>query len=140
MLQIPGEDEYYIAYHRFFMPLGFFSDGTGHHRQTCIDKVTFGEDGLMEVVIPTLEGPAVRILPEAALPTPEPTAAPTEIPASPTEVPVQPTESPAEPTNAPENPGTQDVGGNGGAVTWLVVVAIILIAGTGVFVLLRKKK
>ena len=140
MLQIPGEDEYYIAYHRFFMPLGFFSDGTGHHRQTCIDKVTFGADGLMEVVIPTLEGPAVRILPEAALPTPEPTAAPTEVPASPTEVPVQPTESPAEPTNAPENPGTQDVGGNGGAVTWLVVVAIILIAGTGVFVLLRKKK
>lgn len=64
ILQIPGEDEYYIAYHRFFTPLGFFSDGTGHHRQTCIDKVTFGEDGLMEVVTPTLQGVEARPLSE----------------------------------------------------------------------------
>jgi len=87
ILQIPGEDEYYVAYHRFFTPIGFFSDGTGHHRQTCIDKVTFGADGLMEVITPTLEGVAPRVLPEKELPKPEPTAEPTEVPADPTEAP-----------------------------------------------------
>ena len=65
ILQIPGEDEYYIAYHRFFTPLGFFSDGTGHHRQTCIDKVTFDDNGLMNVVTPTLQGVEARVLSKA---------------------------------------------------------------------------
>ncbi len=62
ILQIPGEDEYYIAYHRFYTPLGTFTDGTGHHRQTCIDKLTFDERGIMEDVIPTLEGVEPRYL------------------------------------------------------------------------------
>lgn len=57
MLQIPGEDEYYIAYHRFFTPLGVFTEGLGYHRETCIDRVTFdAETGLMNVITPTLEG------------------------------------------------------------------------------------
>ncbi len=66
ILQIPGEDEYYIAYHRFYTPLGTFTDGTGHHRQTCIDKLTFDKRGVMEKVTPTLEGVAPRYLSEEA--------------------------------------------------------------------------
>ena len=135
MLQIPGEDEYYIAYHRFFTPIGFFSDGTGHHRQTCIDKVTFGADGLMEVITPTLEGVEPRVLPEKELPKPEPTAEPTEMP----------TETPAEPTNAPsqdDNQGTQDVAGSGDNVTTMIiaVVAIIAVAAVAIVVVVMRKK
>ena len=66
ILQIPGEDEYYIAYHRFYTPLGHFTDGTGHHRQTCIDKLTFSSRGYMEKVTPTLEGVDVRYLSKEA--------------------------------------------------------------------------
>lgn len=76
VLQIPGEDEYYMVYHRFFTPLGFFTDGTGHHRETCIDVLKFDETtGLMLPVTPTLEGVAERPLKQA-----EPTVAPTEAP------------------------------------------------------------
>ncbi|GAB2497871.1 family 43 glycosylhydrolase [Promicromonospora xylanilytica] len=49
IVQVPGTDEWYIAYHRFGMPGG---DGT--HRETTIDRLTFGADGLMERVVPTL--------------------------------------------------------------------------------------
>lgn len=50
IVQVPGTDEWYIAYHRFGMPGG---DGT--HRETTIDRLTFDADGLMEKVVPTLE-------------------------------------------------------------------------------------
>jgi beta-xylosidase len=49
IVQVPGTDEWYIAYHRFGMPGG---DGT--HRETTIDRLTFGADGLMQKVVPTL--------------------------------------------------------------------------------------
>lgn len=63
MLQIPGTDDYYIAYHRFYTPLGVFTEGLGFHRETCIDKVTFDEEtGLMNVITPTLEGVKPRYL------------------------------------------------------------------------------
>ncbi|MFF1360883.1 family 43 glycosylhydrolase [Streptomyces sp. NPDC058297] len=51
LLQVPGTDDWYIAYHRFAIP-----DGDGTRRETTIDKVTFGADGLMHPVTPTLEG------------------------------------------------------------------------------------
>ena len=78
ILQIPGEDEYYIVYHRFFTPLGYFSDGTGHHRETCIDVLTFDEaTGRMLPVTPTLEGVAERVLlKKEAEVSPEPTQIP----------------------------------------------------------------
>ena len=50
IVQVPGTDEWYIAYHRFAIPGG---DGT--HRETTIDRLTFGEDGLIQEVVPTLE-------------------------------------------------------------------------------------
>lgn len=62
VLQIPGEDEYYIAYHRFFTPLGRFTEGKGYHRQVCIDKLTFGADQMLEKVNPTVEGVRRRVL------------------------------------------------------------------------------
>ena len=49
-MQVPGTDEWYIAYHRFAIPGG---DGT--HRETTIDRLTFGADGLIQKVVPTLE-------------------------------------------------------------------------------------
>ncbi len=63
MLQIPGQDEYYIAYHRFFTPIGYYTGAYGIHRETCIDKVEFdASTGLMKVVKPTLEGVSERYL------------------------------------------------------------------------------
>lgn len=49
IVNVPGTDDWYIAYHRFAIPGG---DGT--HRETTIDRLTFGEDGLMQTVTPTL--------------------------------------------------------------------------------------
>lgn len=56
VLQVPGKEEYYIAYHRFLTPLGQVTGGFGYHRETCVDKLTFGEDGLIQKTAPTLEG------------------------------------------------------------------------------------
>lgn len=57
VLQIPGTDEWYIAYHRFAVP-----DGDGTHRETVIDRMRFGPDGLIEPVTPTHEGVPPRPL------------------------------------------------------------------------------
>jgi beta-xylosidase len=53
MLQVPGTDNWYIAYHRFAIP-----DGDGTHRETTIDKLTFNRDGTIAPVVPTLESVA----------------------------------------------------------------------------------
>ena len=58
VLALPGLDEYYLAYHRFKIPGG---DGT--HRETCLDPITFGADGTIVPVKPTLEGLQVAVLP-----------------------------------------------------------------------------
>lgn len=50
IMQEPGKDQYWIAYHRFVTPLTRFTDGKGFHREICIDPVIFGEDGLMQPV------------------------------------------------------------------------------------------
>ncbi|OAG09738.1 Arabinanase/levansucrase/invertase [Paraphaeosphaeria sporulosa] len=50
IVQVPGTDDWYIAYHRFKIP-----DGDGTHRETTIDKVFFDEEGIMVPVVPTLE-------------------------------------------------------------------------------------
>ncbi|NLY43198.1 MAG: family 43 glycosylhydrolase, partial [Clostridiaceae bacterium] len=56
ILQIPGKDEYYIAYHRFGTPLSKYPSGKGFNRETCLDKVEFDENGYMKVITPTHEG------------------------------------------------------------------------------------
>lgn len=50
VLQVPGTDDWYLAYHRFAIPGG---DGT--HRETTIDKLAFNRDGTIAPVVPTLE-------------------------------------------------------------------------------------
>ena len=56
ILYMPETDECYIAYHRFYTPLGIYTEGLGYHRETCIDKLTFDEEGYMEPLNPTMEG------------------------------------------------------------------------------------
>ncbi|WP_200935428.1 family 43 glycosylhydrolase [Aeromicrobium sp. Root344] len=50
IVQVPGTDDWYIAYHRFAIPGG---DGT--HRETTIDRLYFNADGTIKKVVPTLE-------------------------------------------------------------------------------------
>ena len=58
IVQVPGTDEWYIAYHRFAMPTFTSPGGDGTHRETTIDRLTFGADGLIEKVVPTLSSVA----------------------------------------------------------------------------------
>ncbi|MCH7229438.1 family 43 glycosylhydrolase [Glycomyces sp. L485] len=51
VVQVPGTDDWYIAYHRFAIP-----DGDGTHRETMIDRLYFEPDGSIRPVVPTLEG------------------------------------------------------------------------------------
>lgn len=55
IVQVPGTDEWFIAYHRFAYPTLSAAGGDGTHRETTIDRLTFGEDGLMQKVTPTLD-------------------------------------------------------------------------------------
>lgn len=56
-IQIPGKDEWYIVYHRFPYPYGLeMGDAAGYHREVCIDRLEFLNDGAIKQVIPTLEG------------------------------------------------------------------------------------
>lgn len=59
VIKVPGEDEYYIVYHR--RPLG---DTARDHRQTCVDRMTFNADGTIAPVRITFEGVGPRPLAE----------------------------------------------------------------------------
>jgi len=62
IINVPGTDDWYIAYHRFA-----FSGGDGTHRETTLDRVTFSPTtGLMEKVKPTLEGVSAQTVPDTA--------------------------------------------------------------------------
>ncbi|MDR3217644.1 MAG: family 43 glycosylhydrolase [Dysgonamonadaceae bacterium] len=55
VLQIPGKDEWYIVYHRFNRPNGIKMGGAaGYHREVCIDRLEFNEDGSIKPVKVTL--------------------------------------------------------------------------------------
>ncbi|KAG8631634.1 hypothetical protein KVT40_000774 [Elsinoe batatas] len=58
IVNVPGTDEWYIAYHRFAIP-----GGNGTSRETCLDRLTFNaETGLIGAVKPTLTGVEARPL------------------------------------------------------------------------------
>ena len=57
VLHFPGANDYYIVYHR--RPLG---ETDANHRVTCIDKMVFGPDGLIQPVIITKQGVPPRPL------------------------------------------------------------------------------
>ncbi len=58
VLNIPGTDEWYVAYHR--RPVG---ETHHNHRVSCIDRLEFGDDGLIRPIRMTLEGVEPRPLP-----------------------------------------------------------------------------
>ncbi len=55
VIQIPGTDEWRIVYHRFRRPdainMGW---AAGYHREVCIDRLEFNEDGSIRPIKPTL--------------------------------------------------------------------------------------
>ncbi|MDB5288457.1 MAG: arabinan endo,5-alpha-L-arabinosidase [Mucilaginibacter sp.] len=57
VIQVPGKDEWYIIYHR--RPL---TETDANHRVTCIDKMTFDANGLINPVRITNEGVTARQL------------------------------------------------------------------------------
>jgi beta-xylosidase len=57
IINVPCTDDWYIAYHRFAIP-----NGGGTMRETTIDRVYFGEDGIMKPVVPTLESVEPQII------------------------------------------------------------------------------
>jgi len=57
VLQIPGRDEWYIVYHRINRDWQG-RNGSGYHRETCIDRLEFNADGTIRPVTPTHTGPA----------------------------------------------------------------------------------
>ncbi|KJD34689.1 beta-xylosidase [Tamlana nanhaiensis] len=57
VIQVPNTDEWYIVYHRFNRPKGITMGGdAGFHREVCIDKMEFNEDGSIKPVTPTVSG------------------------------------------------------------------------------------
>jgi len=54
VLQVPGKDQWYIVYHRINSK--HLHDGPGYHREVCIDKMEFNEDGTIKPVVPTVKG------------------------------------------------------------------------------------
>jgi beta-xylosidase len=55
VIQVSGKDEWYIVYHRFTHPNGAAMGGdAGFHREVCIDRMRFSDDGRIMEVVPTL--------------------------------------------------------------------------------------
>jgi hypothetical protein len=61
VVNIPGTDDWYIAYHR--RPL---DDDNGHHRELAIDHLYFNGDGTIHPIRMSTEGVAPRRLGAAA--------------------------------------------------------------------------
>ena len=51
VIHIPGTEDYYIVYHR--RPL---DTKNGNHREVCIDRMYFNEDGTIKPVAITFRG------------------------------------------------------------------------------------
>lgn len=56
VVQIPGRDEWYIVYHRINKNYLSKDKGPGFHREVCIDKMEFNDDGTIRPVVPTHTG------------------------------------------------------------------------------------
>ena len=50
VLQIPGTDEWYIVYHR--INKWYLQDSPGVHREVCMERMEFNEDGTIKPVVP----------------------------------------------------------------------------------------
>lgn len=57
VINVPDTDAWYIIYHRFNRPKGItMGRSAGFHREVCMDKLEFDEDGSIIEAIPTLKG------------------------------------------------------------------------------------
>lgn len=56
VLQIPDTDEWYIVYHRINKDYIERDKGPGVHREVCIDRMYFNEDGTIQPIKPTQRG------------------------------------------------------------------------------------
>ncbi len=56
VLQIPGRDEWYFVYHRINPNFIDRNLGPGFHRQVCIDRMEFNDDGTIRRGKPTQQG------------------------------------------------------------------------------------
>ncbi|MBQ8050361.1 MAG: family 43 glycosylhydrolase [Bacteroidaceae bacterium] len=54
VVNIPGTDDWYIVYHR--INKNYLNSDPGIHREVCIDRLTFDDEGLIQRVTPTHEG------------------------------------------------------------------------------------
>lgn len=52
IMQVPGKDEYIIAYHRFGTPLSLYPSEKGYNREVCLDFITFDENGFINEINP----------------------------------------------------------------------------------------
>jgi len=57
VLNVPGTDEWVIAYHRFAIP-----DGDGFHRELAFDRLIHTPDGSIDQVIPSVTPPRIPLL------------------------------------------------------------------------------
>lgn len=55
VVNVPGTDDWYIAYHRFAVPAPGGPTGGGYNRETTLDRMEFAADGTIKPVVPTLE-------------------------------------------------------------------------------------
>ncbi|GAA5180346.1 hypothetical protein GCM10023322_12440 [Rugosimonospora acidiphila] len=62
VVNVPGTDDWYVAYHRFAIP-----DGDGYHRETTIDRLEFNADGTIKPVVPTLDSIAPEPVPPVSV-------------------------------------------------------------------------
>ncbi len=105
IINVPGTDDWYIAYHRFAIPGG---DGT--HRETTIDRLTIGADGTFQPVTPTLSSVDPETVTPTPTPTPTPTSTPTPTPTStPTPTPTSTPTSTPTPNPTPHPPASASV-------------------------------
>ncbi len=57
VINLPGTDTWFIVYHRFTRPNGYYmGDAAGYNREVCIDKLEFDKNGAIVEVSPTIEG------------------------------------------------------------------------------------
>lgn len=59
IINVPDTDRWYVLYHRFNFPArleGEYSDYYGVHRELCLDKLKFDQNGRIVKIKPTLEG------------------------------------------------------------------------------------
>lgn len=54
VLNVPGTDDWYIVYHR--IDKNYLKNAPGVHRQVCIDRLYFNNDGTIKATVPTQRG------------------------------------------------------------------------------------